>query len=104
MGSTGADLYLLDQVRGMMIFDETVAAMKLVIETWPESSAMLVEAQALGAALASHLKTQIPGIIPIHVKDSKEQRAMSCLPAWRSRNVSYPNPTPESGCATTCSS
>ena len=75
-----------------MYFDETVAAMKLVMETWPETSAVLVEAQALGAALASHLKMEIPRIVPIHVKDTKERRAMSCVPVWRSGNVYIPNP------------
>jgi predicted phage terminase large subunit-like protein len=66
--------------------------MKAVTKTWPESPAILVEAQALGAALASDLKKQISGIIPIHVKQSKELRAMSCIPAWRSKNVFIPLP------------
>ncbi len=91
-GRVGADLYLLDQVRGKMDFDDTVAAMKRVTETWPESSAVLVEAQALGAALVSHLKMEIPRIVPIHVKDTKERRAMSCVPTWRSGNVYIPKP------------
>jgi predicted phage terminase large subunit-like protein len=92
-GRRGADFYLLDQVRGKMDFDETVAAMKCVTETWPESSAVLVEAQALGPALVSHLKTELPRIVPIHVRDTKEQRAMSCLPVWRSGNVYLPQPS-----------
>jgi predicted phage terminase large subunit-like protein len=91
-GRRGADFYLLDQVRGRWDFDETVHAMKAVTKTWPESPAILVEAQALGAALASHLKKQISGIIPIHVKQSKELRAMSCIPAWQSKNVFIPLP------------
>jgi predicted phage terminase large subunit-like protein len=91
-GCRGADFYLLDQVRDRWDFDQTVAAMKLVTKTWPESSAILVEAQTLGAALASHLKRQISGIIPIHVKQSKELRTMSCIPAWQSKNVFIPLP------------
>jgi predicted phage terminase large subunit-like protein len=92
-GRRGHDLYLLGQVRGKMDFDETVAAIKHVTETWPESSAILVEAQTLGPALASHLKTEISLVIPIQVKDTKERRAMSCVPAWRSGNVHIPNPS-----------
>jgi predicted phage terminase large subunit-like protein len=91
-GKSGADLYLLDQVRDRWDFDETVNAMKEVTKTWPESSSVIVEAQTLGAALASHLKKQISGIIPIHVKQSKELRAMSCIPAWQSKNVFIPLP------------
>lgn len=91
-GRRGADFYLLDQVRGRWDFDETVDALKQATATWPESSAILIEAQTLGPALASHLKTQISGIIPIHVKEKKRQRAMSCVPAWRSGNVYIPEP------------
>lgn len=91
-GRRGADFYLLDQVRDRWDFDETVYALKQVTNTWPESSAIIVEAQTLGAALASHLKKQISGIIPIHVKQSKELRTMSCIPAWQSKNVFIPLP------------
>jgi predicted phage terminase large subunit-like protein len=91
-GRRGADFYLLEQVRDRWDFDETVSAMKEVTRVWPESSSVIVEAQTLGAALASHLKKQISGIIPIHVKQSKELRAMSCVPAWQSKNVYIPLP------------
>jgi predicted phage terminase large subunit-like protein len=91
-GRRGADFYLLDQVRGRWDFDETAEAMKEVTRVWPESSSVIVEAQTLGAALASHLKKQISGIIPIHAKQSKDLRAMSCVPAWQSKNVYIPLP------------
>ncbi len=91
-GKIGADFYLLDQVRGRWDFDETVAAMKELSRRWPESSAKLVERQTLGAALSSHLKHQIPGIIPINVKGPKELRALNCVPMWQSRNVYIPKP------------
>ncbi|HYC19391.1 MAG TPA: phage terminase large subunit, partial [Candidatus Bathyarchaeia archaeon] len=91
-GRRGADFYLLDQVRGRWAFDETVYALRQVTKTWPESSAIIIEAQTVGAALASHLKKQIPGIIPIHVKQSKELRAMSSIPVWQSKNVFIPLP------------
>ena len=55
-----------------------------------ETSSILVEAQTLGAALASHLKKIIPGIIPIHVTGTKELRAMNCVPAWQSGNIYIP--------------
>jgi predicted phage terminase large subunit-like protein len=91
-GKIGADFYLLDQKRGRWDFDETVNAIKEMTELWPQSSAKIVEAQTLGAALASHLKHQIPGIIPISVKAPKELRAQNCLPVWQAKNVYIPKP------------
>jgi predicted phage terminase large subunit-like protein len=91
-GRIGADFYLLDQKRGRWDFDETVEAMKIMTEEWPNSSAKLIEAQTFGAALASHLKHEIPDLIPIHVTGSKELRALNCVPVWRSKNVYIPKP------------
>ncbi len=88
----GADFYLLDQVRGRWDFDETVQAIEAMASKWPQSFAKIIEAQPLGAALCSHLKHKIPGMIPIHVKDSKQQRALNCLPLWQSKNVYLPRP------------
>ena len=70
-GRIGADFYLLDQVRGHYDFDETVRAIEALSKCWPQSTAILVEAQALGAALVTHLKHKIPGLIPITVKGLK---------------------------------
>jgi predicted phage terminase large subunit-like protein len=91
-GRIGADFYLLNQVRGRWDFDETVEAMEAVTKAYPQSSAKLVEAQTLGAALASHLKHKITGLIPINVRGSKELRALNALPAWQAKNVYIPNP------------
>ena len=91
-GSNGADFYLLDQVRGRYDFDETIRAIKALSKRWPTSTAKLVEAQALGAAVVTHLKHTIPGLIPITVKGSKELRARDCVPLWQSKNVYIPKP------------
>jgi len=91
-GSHGADFYLLDQVRGRYDFDETVRAIQDLSSRWLLSTAKLVEAQALGAAVVTHLKPKIAGLIPITVKDSKETRASDCVPVWQSKNVYIPKP------------
>ena len=59
---------------------------------WPASTAKLVEAQTLGAAVSSHLKHEISGIIPITVKGAKTMRALNCMPLWQSMNVYLPSP------------
>jgi len=91
-GCIGADFYLLDQVRGRLDFNETARAIEGLSKRWPQSTAKLVEAQALGAALVTHLKHTVPGLIPITVKGSKETRARDCLPLWESKNVYIPKP------------
>jgi predicted phage terminase large subunit-like protein len=91
-GRIGADFYLLNQVRGRWDFDETVQAIKAVSNAYKQSSAKIVEAQTLGAALSSHLKHKIPGLIPINVRGTKELRAFNALPVWQSKNVYIPRP------------
>ncbi len=91
-GRKGADFYLLDQVRARYDFDETVQAIRDLSATWPDAVAKLVEAQQLGTALASHLKRQVPGLIPITAKGAKELRARNCVPVWQSGNVYLPSP------------
>jgi predicted phage terminase large subunit-like protein len=91
-GRKGADFYLLDQVCDRLDFDETVQAIKDLSTKWSNSTAKLIEAQTLGAALASHLKHEVAGLIPITAKGSKELRAQNCLPLWRSGNVYLPTP------------
>ena len=77
-------------MRGRYDFDETIKAIEDLSAHWPQSTAKLVEAQALGAAVVTHLKHTIPGLIPISVKGSKERRAIDCLPVWQSKNVYIP--------------
>jgi Terminase large subunit, T4likevirus-type, N-terminal/Terminase RNaseH-like domain len=82
-GRKGADFYLLDQVRRRMDFDEIVKAIRDLSAKWPKSTAKILERQTLGAALSSHLKHEIPGLIPINVKDAKTLRALNCVPVWQ---------------------
>ena len=91
-GRKGADFYLLDQVRDRLDFDGIVQVIKDLSTKWPDSTAKLIEAQTLGPALATHLKHQVAGIIPITAKGSKELRAQNCMPVWQSGNVYLPKP------------
>ncbi|MGA2885731.1 MAG: hypothetical protein ABSE80_11320 [Halobacteriota archaeon] len=63
-----------------------------ICQCWPQATAILVEAQALGEAVVAHLKHAIPGLIPITVKGSKQLRARDCMPVWQSKNVYIPKP------------
>jgi len=83
-GRKGADFYLLDQVRDRLDFDGIVQAIKDLSTKWSDSTAKIIEAQMLGPAIASHLKHQVAGVIPITAKGSKELRALNCVPVWQS--------------------
>jgi predicted phage terminase large subunit-like protein len=91
-GRSGADYYLLGQMRLKMDFDQTVEAIKRKSELWPQSTPILVESQTLGAAIASHLQDEIEGIIPVHMRENKELRAWNCVPLWRLNRVWLPTP------------
>ncbi len=91
-GRSGADYYLLDQVRGKFDFDGMVAAIIALSTRRPQATAKVIEAQPLGTALASHLRHHVEGVIAVHVRESKELRALNCLPLWQSGNVYVPRP------------
>ncbi len=76
--------------RGRLDFDETVQAIRDLSAKWPDSTAKIVEAQTLGAALSSHLQHQISELIPITVRGTKALRAYNCVPVWQSQNVYLP--------------
>lgn len=91
-GKKGADVYLLDQVRGRMSFTETVEAFKALAEKWPEALEKLVEDAANGPAVIDSLKRRLPGIIPVRPEGGKVARAYSITPAWEAGNVHIPEP------------
>jgi predicted phage terminase large subunit-like protein len=92
-GRKGANIYLLDQVRGRWDFDETVTQIKELSEKWPLTHAKIVEAQSIGAGLSVHLKNLgIPGVIPLPAVGKKEMRALSITPYFQARNVYLPSP------------
>ena len=89
-GRSGADFYLLDQVRDRWDFDETVHALRQVTKTWPKSSAIIVEAQTLGEALASHLKKQISGSNPHSRQTVKRTQGNELYPGVAVEKRFYP--------------
>lgn len=89
----GPNIYLLDQVRRRMTFTETVAAVKALVAKWPQCSAKLVEDKANGSAVLDVLRTEMPGLIAINPKESKEARASAVSPFVEAGNVFLPDPS-----------
>lgn len=86
-----ADHYLVDQHRERMDFPATIAALKKMHKAYPQCRAILVEDAANGPAVIASLKKEIPGLIPVQVRGSKEARLHSVTPLIESGNVFIPD-------------
>ncbi|MEY1239783.1 phage terminase large subunit [Providencia manganoxydans] len=91
-GKKGANAYLLHQIRKRMSFTETLAAVKLLAEKFPDGRRKLVEDKANGTAIIDSLKSTVSGLIPIEPDGSKIARAHACTAEWEAGNVWLPHP------------
>ena len=88
----GSDVFLIYQLRARLSFTQTVDAFRRVSRLFPQAKRKLVEDKANGTAVMDSLKHEIPGIIAVQVKDSKESRADAVTPFVRAGNVWLPSP------------
>ena len=86
----GADLYLIDQVRGRWGFNETATQIMALSAKWPQTMAKFVEDKANGPAIMEYLSAKIPGLIPVEPEGGKEARAAAVDPFIAARNVHIP--------------
>jgi predicted phage terminase large subunit-like protein len=89
-GKIGADSYLLGMARGKWDFVETVKQIKETVKAFPYCQEKLVEDKANGTAVLSILKHEIPGLIPISPKESKESRAYAVSFLFEAGNIHFP--------------
>lgn len=90
-GKKGANAYLLYQIRKRMSFTETLKAVKLLVEKYPQARRKLVEDKANGPAVIDTLKTTVSGLVPIEPDGSKIARAHACTAEWEAGNVWLPH-------------
>jgi predicted phage terminase large subunit-like protein len=88
----GADAFLIYQLRARLSFTETVAAFRRITHLFPQARRKLVEDKANGTAVMDSLKHEIPGIIAVQVKDSKESRAEATTTFHMAGNIWIPSP------------
>lgn len=88
----GADLFLLDQVRGRWDFPETCRQVERLTARWPDAVLKLVEEKANGAAVIATLGHKVPGLVPENPTDSKVGRVNAVAPLVEARNVHLPAP------------
>lgn len=90
-GKSGANVYLLDQIRARMSFSVTCKAIFTQKIKWPAIREILIEDKANGPAVIDVLKAQVPGIIAIEPDGSKLARAHAVTCYWEALNVWLPN-------------
>ncbi|VXA92623.1 phage terminase large subunit [Citricoccus sp. K5] len=86
----GADVYLLDQIRGRMDFNRTLQAVKDMTAKWPQAGAKFIEDKANGPAVINSLSQSIPGIIPVEPEGGKVARANAISPFAHAKNIHLP--------------
>mgnify|MGYP001940322956 CR=1 FL=1 len=86
----GANVYLVDQIRGRMDFNRTLQAVRDMTARWPQAGAKFIEDAANGPAVINSLSQTIPGIIPVRPDGGKEARAHAISPFMFSENVHFP--------------
>lgn len=88
----GPNIYLLDQIRGRYTFTETVPKVRSLVAKWPQCAAKLVEDKANGSAILDVLRKEMPGLIAVEPKGSKEARASAVSPFQEAGNIFLPTP------------
>ena len=90
----GADVYLVDRVKGQWDFTETCRQVVRLHGRYPETQTTLIEEAANGPAIINVLTGQIAGIIPVRPDGSKYARAEAAAPMVEAGNVWLPDPQP----------
>lgn len=90
---SGANKYLVDQVRDRMDFVTMSKAFQAFCYKHPQAHAKIIEAKANGEAIISALKNKIPGLIAFNPKTSKEQRVQAVSPEIEAGNIYLPDPS-----------
>src|SRR5262249_61195806 len=74
-GRKAAYKFLLDQVRGLLSFSATIAAVRILSAKWPNPHRKLVEDKANGTAVIDSLKHEISGIAAGRANGADKKRA-----------------------------
>lgn len=91
LGRKGANIYLLDMVRGRLSFTESLNAISALSKRWPRAEAKYVEQAANGHALIDTLRDRVSGLIAVKPLGSKVARANAVAPRIEAGNVHLPD-------------
>jgi predicted phage terminase large subunit-like protein len=88
----GAEKMLVHQIRRRMGFSDSLTAIRLMKEQFPNVGAILVENKANGPAIIDTIRREITGVVPITPIEGKVQRARSTEPQWEAGQIWTPTP------------
>lgn len=93
-GRRGADIYLIDRVKGQWSFSESCRQVERLSQKYPKAHTILIEDAANGPAIIDALKHKISGILPVQPQGGKLSRAQAAQPKVEAGNVYVPDPKP----------
>ena len=93
-GRTGADVYLLDRVKGQFSFTESCRQVMALCERYPDATTVLIEDAANGPAIIDALSQRVDGVIAVTPEGGKVARAQAVQPMVEAGNIYLPNPRP----------
>lgn len=88
----GANVYLIDLVRGRMDYPTFKQSVVSLARKWPEARTILIEDTANGPAVMAELRRSIMGIVPFSPQGSKESRVHAVSGVIEAGNVWLPDP------------
>lgn len=91
-GRRGADIYIIDRVKGQWSFTESCRQVRLLSHRHPRAHTKLIEDAANGPAIIDALRHDCSGIIPVQPEGGKLSRAQAVQPLVEAGNVYLPNP------------
>ena len=93
-GRAGANIYLIDRVKGQWGFRESCRQVVALRQRYPQSTRILIEDAANGPAIIDALRRTVSGIVPVTPQGGKVARAHAVQPLLEAGNVYLPNPRP----------
>ena len=93
-GVMGADIYLIDRVKGQWAFAETCQQVVRLRERHPQATAILIEDAANGPAIVDALRREVSGLLPVTPQGGKVARAHVVQPLVEAGNVYLQHPRP----------
>ena len=93
-GRVGADIYLIDRVKGQWDFTESCRQVTALRDRYPQTGAIFIEEAANGRAIINSLGRHVPGIIGVTPEGGKLARARAAQPLLEASNIWLPNPRP----------
>jgi predicted phage terminase large subunit-like protein len=91
-GRRGADIYVIDRMKGQWSFSESCRQVEALSRRYPATTRILIEDAANGPAIIDFLRHRIASITAVQPEGGKIARAQAAQPRVEAGNVYLPNP------------